>query len=118
MDTIPKEKLMKSLRALAVLALGLSPFTALADTDGTYGPVGQIQILTDLSQTGTTGSGWVEIAGEYYYWGTSYCPKVTPPSDAQVQMLLTARIESIGVNPWYAMPVSKEFRCLTMFRVY
>lgn len=108
---------MKSFRTLVALALALTPVAALAE-DGTYGRVGQLQIQTDTTATGGNDSGWVEIAGEYYYWGTSYCPNVASPSDSQVQMLLTAKVEGIGVNPWYSIPVSREFRCLTSFRIY
>jgi hypothetical protein len=96
----------------------LTAGAALADTDGTAGIVGHIRENLAGSDTYGYYHGYVSIAGVGFYWGGTYCPGITAPTDEQVALLLTARIEGLTVNPWYKTPYSASYYCLTNFETY
>lgn len=90
--------------------------SALADSDGTYGAVTRIQVMTSGSNNYAYYRYLVVVAGVDYFSGGSYCTGVDSISEAAAGFLHQYMIHGININPIYKTVGSNK--CITGWAAY
>lgn len=113
-----KSSFWKALVSVVVaLAVGAGAArVATASSDGAFGNILYLHVNTPGHAAYPYVHSMINVGGEWYYSGGSYCEGVQELSSSDLSMLGLFMVHGKRINPWYELVGDKK--CLSAFRAY